>query len=288
MKVEITSYRKIRDSFFPFSSYFIFDVLFCKDYFNQQEDEQHFVKSIHLRYSEFLSLHESISKINSSLEFPKKIFFKTESQIKKRMLALQNYLNSLFLLKDEEIQKILYNFFLNKTKSSFQNTFIPITSIKNPISDLLSSLAKEPHNFSSILKQFEEQYEPFSPESDFETEEIYELFFGNNEYKGLISYINTPSINFISACSALSFISRSIDCEYNPNYHQYKKVFQVISLNKVLSMHITSFIIANNEIVLSKCFTIIKCLTENEEMKVNEILEYNNELIEKYQKWLEE
>ena len=119
MKVEITSYRKIRDSFFPFSSYFIFDVLFCKDYFNQQEDEQHFVKSIHLRYSEFLSLHESISKINSSLEFPKKIFFKTESQIKKRMLALQNYLNSLFLLKDEEIQKILYNFFLNKTKSSF-------------------------------------------------------------------------------------------------------------------------------------------------------------------------
>ena len=100
MKVEITSYRKIRDSFFPFSSYFIFDVLFCKDYFNQQEDEQHFVKSIHLRYSEFLSLHESISKINSSLEFPKKILFKTESQIKKRMLALQNYLNSLLSLRD--------------------------------------------------------------------------------------------------------------------------------------------------------------------------------------------
>lgn len=292
MKVEIKSYKKIKNQYFPFSSYCIFDVSFCKDSTDDQLEEQLLsIKSIQLRYSELLSLHELISKkINCALQFPKKIFFKTDSQIKKRMIDLQNYLNSLFLIKDEHVHNTIINFFLKKSEDNSRNTqssYIPITITKSPISDFLTLLANEPKNFSSTLKNFEFQHEPFSPDNDYETEEIYELFFGNNECKGLISYIGSSSINFISACSALNFISRSIDCEYNPNYNQYKKVFQIISLSKVLSMHLASFILANNDIILSKCFTIIKCLTENEEMKVCEILENNTELIEKYQIWLE-
>jgi hypothetical protein len=153
---------------------------------------------------------------------------------------------------------------------------------KKMATELLKMLNMFPMNVSEYLCAFGENVSLLSKEG------IYLLFFGSEYEKGLVYYIGEYEHNLYGAVSCLLFLSKLIDCEYNVNYDLFRKILRLGSASRINLMHLEKLIAMNNNEINKACFSLIRCLCE-EEGCFNEdfwFLRNNTTHYEQYTHWL--
>ena len=270
---------------------------------------------IYIRYSSLRKLHFDIIKrfdlSNNAVQFPSKSLILTKNVLNKRMKQLEMYMNYILSLHENFLlQTYIRNWFVEYINTSlYTNMVNNVTDSKkthsnnnnnidsnndNDINDtnsddsekkvveLLKLLRVFSMNVSEYLSAFGESASLLSKEG------IYILFFGSECEKGLVYYIGQYEHNLYGAISCLLFISKLIDCEYNMNYDLFRKILRLGSVSKIELMHLEKLIGMNSNEINKACFSLIRCLCE-EEGSFNEEFwfTHNNTLhYEQYTKWL--
>ena len=269
---------------------------------------------IYIRYSCLRKLHFDIVKrfnlCNNAVQFPSKSLILTKNVLNKRMKQLETYMNYILSLhEDFLLQVYIRNWFMEYINtSSYKDMVNNVTDNKkthnnsnnstdsnsdNDINDtnddserkvveLLKVLRVFPMNVSEYLSAFGESASLLSKEG------IYLLFFGSECEKGLLYYIGQDEHNLYGAISCLLFISKLIACEYSVNYDLFRKILRLGSVSKIKLMHLEKLITMNSNEINKACFSLIRCLCEEEGCFNEEFwFTHNNTLhYEQYTKWL--
>ena len=269
---------------------------------------------IYIRYSCLRKLHFDIVKrfnlCNNAVQFPSKSLILTKNVLNKRMKQLETYMNYILSLHEDFLlqvyirnwfmeyintssykdmvnnvtdNKITHNNSNNSTDSNSDND-INVTNddSEKKVVELLKVLRVFPMNVSEYLRAFGESASLLSKEG------IYLLFFGSECEKGLLYYIGQYEHNLYGAISCLLFISKLIACEYSVNYDLFRKILRLGSVSKIKLMHLEKLITMNSNEINKACFSLIRCLCEEEGCFNEEFwFTHNNTLhYEQYTKWL--
>lgn len=163
-------------------------------------------------------------------------------------------------------------------ESAIKNAYMQV------IEEFLKNLNEKYENKTNVVKTFECFLKSKKTWPQFKTEEIFKLFFGefdkvncNYVINGMLSHIGKYEENVLGAEACLKFLVKLLECEYNPEYEKYISVLKQMKKEHLETMKL-DYHLENNKIKL-QVFKLLKCLYENNNPKLDQILEDCNLLI---------
>ena len=210
------------------------------------------------RYSDYLDLHNYLSKKHKTIalpKFPAKKLFKLDKSVKDtRKKALNDYFKGLYhifnveLLSDDKVCKFIeidhsIRNYLSEDYTTFQHNYDEEdessersnsgdfladwpadkeVSSDKVISSFLSKIHKHPENKVNILKSFEDSF--LNLKISLEVDSIKRLFFGDAR-NGLIKMAQTNKDSMLVCSHIISLISKLLDSKRNVYAESFNKIF---------------------------------------------------------------
>jgi len=243
---------------------------------------------IELKKEEFLLMKDNIDEDSSPDTSPLSTFRKNQSYLFFPVKNLFNLKNT----KDDII--INDNFFysnLNLGEEQENNNF-KFKKNKKLINDFLDDLNSKKREMSEIIKYFKEKIlfnNNRKINSDFQSEDIYRLFFGDklNKKFGLLFHCGDIKANILGAELCIELLTKLINFEYNINSEHFIDILKLGKLENFNQINFAFHLESGKPSIFAACCKIIKNIINNDKgINLEKLLSKKHDLIQKVQNFI--
>lgn len=232
------------------------------------------------------NINSNFSTLSSENEKKKSIIGNLQRCKSQDVLLNENFF---YANKSDQPRQFGHNSFIDNTKTSFSGMDFIFKFLK----DLNRNIKEK----CSIIKKFDEKFRLKKDNHVFHRDEVYKLLFGEKSgfgyeesyYFGLIYHCGNIKDNVLGAEVCVEFLSKLIDCEYNPDYELFTSILKLATSNQIENMKLETHILKNKIHLVNACFTLLKCLQysdKGKEIKITKFIK-NQDIMEQFINWLE-